>query len=137
MVGLYAAALDRRISGVASFCGFTPMRESAENDSIGGLRKLWDLHSLIPKLGFFAGKEKEIPYDYQDILSLIAPKPTLIVSAVHDKEADIKEIKRCIKRAKASWKNNNYAFNHIIQHDYNRFQQKQNEILLEWLGKIQ
>ena len=73
MVGLYAAALDERITGVASFCGFTPLRTDDDTQPTGGIRRLWQWHALQPKLGLFHGHEAEIPYDFDDVLALLRP----------------------------------------------------------------
>ena len=78
MVGLYAAAQDDRIAGVASFCGFTPLRTNTDDKPTGGNRRLYHWHALQPKLGQFAGCEGTIPYDFDDVLQLIAPRPCLI-----------------------------------------------------------
>ena len=72
MVGLYATALDERISGLACFSGFTPMRTDTDAKPTGGIRQYWEWHALIPKLGLYHQKESTIPYDYDDVLALIA-----------------------------------------------------------------
>ncbi len=71
MVGLYAAALDERIAGVASFCGFTPLRTDTDAKTTGGIRRLWQWHALQPKLGLFQGREQEIPSDFDDVIAQI------------------------------------------------------------------
>ena len=30
----------------------------------------------MPRLGFFVGHERQIPYDFEDVLGAIAPRPT-------------------------------------------------------------
>jgi len=40
MVGLYTAALDKRVQGVVSISGFTPMRTDAAARGTGGNRAL-------------------------------------------------------------------------------------------------
>ena len=71
-VALHAAALDKRIAGVACFSGFTPMRTDTQGKPTGGIRRLWDLHALVPKLGLYDGRERDLPYDFDDVLGLIA-----------------------------------------------------------------
>ena len=46
VVGLHAAALDPRIAGVASVCGFEPMRTNAPGSRGGGLRRNFEVHQL-------------------------------------------------------------------------------------------
>jgi len=109
MVGLYGAALDERISGVASFCGFTPMRTDTDGKATGGLRRLWEWHGLQPRLGFYRGRERELPYDFEDVLSLIAPRPCLIVSPTHDREADFNDVAACVACARRAWERHGAA----------------------------
>lgn len=91
-VGLYAAALDQRISGVVSICGFTPMRTDTARYS--------HLYGLTPRLGFFAGNESHLPYDFENIISLIAPRPVLIVQPTMDREVNSGEVKTTVEQAK-------------------------------------
>jgi cephalosporin-C deacetylase-like acetyl esterase len=133
LVALYAGALDTRIAGVASFCGFTPMRTDTDEKSTGGIRRLWELHSLLPRLGLFDGREAELPYDYEDVLSLIAPRPTLIVSAEDDRGADSTDIRKCIDKARDEWLGRPNGLTHVELQDYNRFQQEQNKIVPDWI----
>ena len=60
-VGLYSAALDDRIAGVATVCGFTPMRLDTPEKGTEGIKRYSHLHGLLPRLGFFTGHEKHIP----------------------------------------------------------------------------
>ena len=50
-VALHAAALDARAAGVASFSGFTPMRNDTAGRPTGGLRRVARMHALVPRLG--------------------------------------------------------------------------------------
>ena len=136
MAGLYAAALDERITGVASFSGFTPLRTDTDVKSTGGIRRLWQWHALQPRLGLFHGHEEQIPYDYEDVLALISPRPCLIVSPQRDRDADINDIARCLKTAANRWREKGVPQNltHQIPNDSNRFQKDQQDIFLKWLA---
>ncbi len=79
MVGLYAAAADPRIQGVVSIDGFTPMRTDTAASGTGGLARFSVERGLLPRLGFFVGHEAQVPYDYDSVLGLVAPRPVLIV----------------------------------------------------------
>ena len=71
-VALHGAALDERIKGVASFAGFTPMRTDTADKPTGGIRRLYEMHALMPRLGLFRERQAAIPYDYGDLLRAIA-----------------------------------------------------------------
>jgi len=137
MVGLYAVALDQRIAGVASFCGFTPLRTDTDAKSTGGIRRLWQWHALQPKLGQFHGRETEIPYDFDDVLQLIAPRPCLVCSPKRDRDADFGDIVQCVNRARAAWPaaKREEALTHLAPEDINRFQRPQQKLFLDWLAR--
>jgi len=135
MVGLYSSALDERISGVACFSGFTPMRTDNDTKSTGGIRRYWEWHSIIPKLGLFHQKESMIPYDYDDIIEMIAPRKCLVYSPEQDRFNDIDDVKQCITKAKKSWINER-DFSFICPKDICRFQKDQQDVALTWLQNV-
>jgi pimeloyl-ACP methyl ester carboxylesterase len=137
MVGLYAAALDKRIAGVASFCGFTPLRTDTDDKPTGGNRRLWEWHALQPLLGLFHGREQDIPYDFDDVLSLIAPRACLIVAPKRDRYADFAEVARCVEAARPAWTSRAAGQNLTLlsPDDINRFQTPQQKIALKWLTR--
>jgi len=134
MVGLYASAFDTRIAGAASFCGFTPLRTDTDAKPTGGIRRLWQWHALQPLLGLFHGREREIPYDFDDVLALIAPRPCLVVSPTRDRDADPADIATCLARARKAWaaKGQADALTHLTPDDINRFQSAQHALFLKW-----
>ncbi|KAA6324078.1 Multidomain esterase [termite gut metagenome] len=98
-LGLYAAALDERISGVVSVSGFTPMRGDTPDMGMSGMTRYSHLYGLIPRLGLFAGSESQLPYDYDELIALIAPRPVLIVQPQRDRDASIADVRTAVKRA--------------------------------------
>jgi len=139
MVGLYAAALDERIAGVASFCGFTPLRTDTDAKTTGGIRRLWQWHALQPKLGLFHGRERDIPYDFDDVIARIAPRPCLIVSPQRDRDADFADVVACVNRARQAWAQtpNPNALTHLTPNDINRFQADQQALFTKWHRQLQ
>jgi hypothetical protein len=87
-VGLHAAALDERVAGVASVCGITPMRFDGPESGTEGLLAYSHLHGLLPRLGFFAGHERRLPYDFQELLACVAPRPLYAVAPRWDLARD-------------------------------------------------
>jgi pimeloyl-ACP methyl ester carboxylesterase len=137
-VGLYATALDDRIAGVASFCGFTPMRNDTDAKPTGGIRRLWEWHGLLPRLGLYDGRERDLPYDYDDVLALIAPRPCLIVSPFHDRDADLADVKACVAKARSAWQTKAAAdaLTHLTPDDYNRFQPEEQTLFTDWVNRV-
>lgn len=133
MVGLYATALDERIAGLACFSGFTPMRTDTDAKPTGGIRQYWQWHALLPKLGLYHGKETALPYDYDDLLALIAPRKCLVYAPTRDRFADTKDVKACIKGARAAWADEG-GLTFMSPDDICRFQKDQQDVAVGWMG---
>ncbi len=135
MLALYSATLDERIAGVACFSGFTPLRTNTDAKPTGGIRPLWEWYALLPKLGLYNGREREIPYDYDDLLSLVAPRPCLIVSQARDRHANFADVVACVQRARKAWQaeGRTDALIHLTPDDLSHFQDAQHDMFLNWL----
>jgi len=138
MVALYAAALDERIAGVASFCGFTPLRTDTDDKPTGGIRRWWEWYNTQPRLGLYHKREQHLPFDSDDILSLIAPRPCLISSPLHDRDADFDEVKTCVQRAASAWDGAppGRGLTHVTPETYNRFHQSDYDAFFAWLDEV-
>jgi len=65
---LFAAAFEPRITCAVASCGFTTLRTDPRPDR-------WShLTALIPQLGLYLPDVAEIPFDWHEIASLIAPR---------------------------------------------------------------
>jgi len=135
MVGLYAAALDKRIAGVASFSGFTPMRNDTDEKPTGGIRRLWEWHHVVPKLGLYDNKEEKIPYDYDDVIQMIAPRKVLVYAPLRDRFTTPDDIVDCVEKAQTAWTNKD-NFESKNPDDICRFQKDQQDVVLEWLNNV-
>jgi dienelactone hydrolase len=135
MVGLYATATDTRIAGVASFCGFTPLRGNSDDRTTGGNRRLYLWHALQPKLGLFRGREDSIPVDFDDVLRLVAPRPCLVYAPRRDRDAHYDDVITCIDRARPAWTDAGKPTNLTLltPDEINCFQRIQQELFLDWL----
>lgn len=135
-VALYAGALDERLSGVASFSGFTPLRSDTNDRPTGGIQRLWKWHALQPKLGLFTGNEDSIPYDYHDVLRLIAPRPCLIVSPQNDRNATYSDILQTISLFRSESGADGSKLTHLAPEDVDRFQKDQHQMFIDWVKRI-
>ncbi|MBS1919544.1 MAG: alpha/beta fold hydrolase [Bacteroidetes bacterium] len=137
-VALYTAALDKRISSVASVCGFTPMRLDTMGKGTEGIRAYSHLHGMLPRLGFFVNNESRIPYDFHEILAAIAPRNLLVIAPVMDQDASLTDIQNCIRQAGKIF--NVYGKPGNIQiftpDDYNRFSPDMRKKTIEWLKEL-
>jgi len=137
-VGLFTAALDEHLAGVASVCGFTPLRLATPDKGIEGVRAYSHLHGLLPRLGFFAGSETRIPFDYHEVLALIAPRPLLVVAPRLDRDAWFADVALCVQEAAGVYKlygaEKNLKFSGPM--DYSRFHAARQQEIVDWLAEI-
>jgi dienelactone hydrolase len=99
-VGLHAAALDSRIKSVVCVSGFTPMRADTADRGTGGIARYYEVRGLIPRLGFFAGQESRIPYDYNELIAAIAPRSVLVVEPTMDRTSTPADVRDAVAQAK-------------------------------------
>jgi pimeloyl-ACP methyl ester carboxylesterase len=99
MTALHAAALDPRVHGVVSVGGFTPMRLDTAGRGTGGLARWSTWLPLQPRLAAFVGRESRVPYDYHELLALVAPRPALIFAPRVDYQATLADVRACVQEA--------------------------------------
>ena len=134
-VAIYEAALDSRVKGVVSIAGFTPMRTDTAARGDGGVARYSQERDLIPKLGFFVGHESQIPYDYQDLLGMIAPRPVLVVEPQLDRDATPADVASSVSVAKQVYSLYGAGDKLAISEpwDYNRLPNKTQDDVVRWM----
>jgi hypothetical protein len=104
---LTAAALDthEQIAAVASFSGFSPLRSDTQDRPTGGIARYSHLHGLLPRLGLFVGggRERNVPFDVDELLKAVAPRPTLLVTPQRDADATYADVARAIDSVASLW----------------------------------
>jgi pimeloyl-ACP methyl ester carboxylesterase len=135
-VAVYEAALDPRVKGIVSVAGFTPMRTDTPNIGDGGVARYATERDLIPKLGFFIGHEAQIPYDYQDLLGMIAPRPVLVVEPQLDRDATPKDVEAAVNQAKQVYTLYGAGDKLGLQEpwDYNRLPNSMMDEAVKWMA---
>lgn len=133
-VALYSAAMDDRIDGVISIAGFTPMRTNTAGKTAEGIYGYTHLHGLLPKLGFFVDEENRIPFDFNEILAVIAPKPVFIIAPTWDQYASLEDVKQTINEANSIYKfyKNKSKIDLLTPVDYNRFSPEMQKEVVKW-----
>jgi dienelactone hydrolase len=137
MAALHAAALDTRVAAVISVNGFTPMRTNRPDKPGGGLARWSGWLPLQPRLGPFIGHESRVPYEYDEVLAMIAPRPALIFAAQIDSAADIDDIRRCISEARQIYTQFGASENlHLVElDDYSRFSPETQKVVYDHVLK--
>lgn len=136
-VGLYSAAMDDRIAGTVSVCGFTPMRTDIQEKTAEGIFAYSHIHGLLPRLGFFIGEESRIPYDFDELLACIAPRQVLLIAPSWDQYADIDDIRECVEKVRSVYGlyNAEDKIDLYVPDDYNRFSPEMQHQVVQWLEK--
>lgn len=137
-VGLFSAALDDRISGVISVAGFTPMRTNTANRGTEGILKYSHLHGLIPRLGFFVGKESKIPVDFPEIIASLSPRKVLVIAPRYDRDAHVVDIEKSMYKVREIFALHNKPENLelSVPDDFNRLSFGMKDEIMEWLKKF-
>jgi dienelactone hydrolase len=138
MVGLHAAALDKRIKGVAAIAGFTPMRTDTADTGTGGIARYSHERGLIPRLGFFIGNEARIPYDYDGLIAAIAPRPVMIVEPQLDRDGTPADVRAAVGRARAVYALHDAGDALALSEpwDYTRLPTTTQDEVIDWLNGI-
>jgi pimeloyl-ACP methyl ester carboxylesterase len=135
MVALHAAALDPRVKGVVSICGFTPMRTDTVATGTGGIAR-WSIDlPLIPKLGFFVGHESQLPYDYNELIASIAPRPVYIAAPQFDRDANSADVHAAVEQSRKIFNLYNASDKLMLDEpfDYNRLPESTQDRIIGWM----
>ncbi len=135
-VGLLTAALDERVKAVAAVCGFEALRLYDPQKGTEGLRHYSHLHGLIPRFGFFLGQEARLPFDYEEAVALIAPRPVLIVAPTLDRYAPVEDVRRSVAEVQRVYRLLSREDALVLETpvDFNRFTRKTQERVFDWLA---
>lgn len=75
---LFAAAFEPRISLAIASCGFTTLRSDPEPDR-------WSHRTaLMPQIGTYLPDVGQIPFDWQHVCAMVAPRPLFVWYATQD-----------------------------------------------------
>jgi dienelactone hydrolase len=134
-VGLYAAALDSRISGLVAISGFTPMRTDTADRGAGGIARYSHERGLIPRLGFFVGHESQIPYDFDELIAAVAPRPVMIVEPQLDRDGIPADVRAAVDRARKVYQLLNAPASLALSEpwDYTRLPNRTQDELIQWM----
>lgn len=97
---IYTAAFDKRIAVVVSSCGFDSYQDYYGGDQTKWIAgKGWTQLRYMPKLTNYRENLNEIPFDFDEILSAIAPRPVLVVAPLHDSNFQATSVRRLVHNA--------------------------------------
>ncbi len=102
-VALFHAAMDERVRGTAAVSGFASLRDGSCGGTTEGLYHYAQLHGILPRLGQFADRPQDAPVDYDDVLSLIAPRPTFVMAPLQDRYHPVESVRGVVERARFAY----------------------------------
>lgn len=94
---IYTAAFEPRIRAVVTSCGF-----DAYPDYYGGDLQKWKFGlgwcqiRYMPRLSNYREDLTEIPFDFTELLAVLAPRPVFINAPLHDSNFDWRSVDRCV-----------------------------------------
>jgi pimeloyl-ACP methyl ester carboxylesterase len=134
-VGLYTAALDARVAGLVSISGFTPMRTDTADRGTGGVARYSHERGLIPRLGFFVGHEDRIPYDFDELIATMAPRPAMIVEPQMDRDGNPADVHAAIERARTAYVLHGASASLVLSEpwDYTRLPNSTQDEIIRWM----
>lgn len=137
-VGLLAAALDERVTGVASVCGVEALRLDEPAKGTEGIRHYSHLHGLLPRFGDFIGHEDRLPIDYDEVLALVAPRAVLVVAPELDRFAPVADVRRAVAAARGAYRllDRENALDLRTPRDFNRFPRPLQEEVFDYLAQV-
>ncbi|MBN1972591.1 MAG: alpha/beta fold hydrolase [Sedimentisphaerales bacterium] len=137
IAAIHTAVLEPRVKGVVSICGFTPMRTDTADTGTGGLARYSVELPLLPRLGFFIGSESKLPYDYNELIAAIAPRPVYVLAPQLDRDANPEDVHAAVDQAKKIYTLYNAADKLILDEpwDYNRLPQVTQDRIIKWMSE--
>jgi len=134
-VGLLAAARDNRISGIAVVASVSPWRSS--NSQYESIRTFSHLHGFMPRLGFYADKPKQTPVDYAEIMSVIAPRPLLVIAPTLDRYSDPAAVNTTMETVKSVYELHEVSDNLHVEtpREINRLTDEMNKSIIDFFNQ--
>ncbi len=135
-VGLLTAALDDRVKGVATITGLGSL--GTMNVDIEGVRRYSHLHGLMPKLGFFLGHENRLPFDFDQVLAAIAPRPVLAVAPTMDRYYPLEDVRRLAAAVEPVYRllGREQGIEVLAPKEFSRFPNAIQKPAYDWIGAL-
>jgi hypothetical protein len=112
------------------------MRSDTADRGTGGVARYSHERGLIPRLGFFVGHENQIPYDFPELLGVLAPRPVLVVQPQLDRDSTPADVRTAIEQAKRVYALYGSAASLELQEpwDYNRLPTPMQDEIVKWMA---
>jgi pimeloyl-ACP methyl ester carboxylesterase len=135
LVAMHLAALDNRPDGYGLVCPPLPYRLDTDVYETGGVQRWAQEMMLVPRLGLFAGLETHIPYELDEALAGVAPKPLVLITPTHDRFAPADKMNAFEDSLQSRYDSLNAGDNlvRVSPAKYNHFDNTMQAVLIEAL----
>jgi len=135
MTAALTSAVDDRVAGAVSICGFTPFRTDTDESPTGGIRRWSHLYGWLPRLGAFIGNEEKVPVDFNEILAAVAPRKFLVVQPKLDRHNTLKDVLKAVAGARGVYELCGAGDSLAVQtpRDWNRLTNRVQQPAIDWL----
>jgi dienelactone hydrolase len=93
---VYTAVFDERIKAVVSSCGLDSYADYKGGDITG-----WTSTRYMPRLAQFKGRSNETPFDFDELLAALAPRPVMLNAPLRDANFNAASVDRVTTAARA------------------------------------
>lgn len=90
---LFTAAFEPRIGCVVASCGFTAFSHYEGGDLTG-----WTSARYMPRIRTHFPTPAQMPFDFDDVLAAIAPRPVFVCAPLHDTNFAVAGVRETIAR---------------------------------------
>jgi pimeloyl-ACP methyl ester carboxylesterase len=98
---IFTAVFDPRITVVVSSCGFDSFLDYYSGDpKMWEPGKGWTQRRYMPRLADYAGRLNEIPFDFHELIALLAPRVVFVSAPLGDTNFQWRSVDRIIAAAK-------------------------------------
>jgi dienelactone hydrolase len=137
-LGLHLAVIDGRPAGYALTCIPQPFRHDTPDRGTGGLEQMGRLRMLAPRMGLFVCQEDRMPYEVDDLIACMAPRPVCIVSPTLDRDARVEDVTRAVDAARETYALHDAedALKQEAPEDYSHFDIHAQQRVIDWLCEV-
>ncbi|HAB16040.1 MAG TPA: hypothetical protein DCE44_06290 [Verrucomicrobiales bacterium] len=137
--GLFTAAFDSRITVIATSCGFDSFRDYyGGSPTVWQPEKGWCQQRYMPRLAEYRGRLDAIPFDFSEVLALIAPRRTYVSAPRGDSNFRWDSVDRVVAEARVLAAELGVSAKIVVEHpdSPHRFPSEQREEAYRIIGEV-
>ena len=108
---VFTAVFDERIKAVVSSCGLDSFADYKGGDITG-----WTSTRYMPRLAAYKGRSNETPFDFDELLAALAPRPVLLSASIHDANFQAASVDRIAAAARTVYALHGAPDALVVQH---------------------